>query len=142
MDAIRIAVAVCLVLAPAPAELQVYRWTGPGGEIFYGDFPPAEGQAVQRVEVPAAPAVTPGRTTSSRERRRSPDLSRMQVLANDGRIAVGMPARMVAQAWGDPETVGERASRTGRTVVWSYTRHGRKVKISLGDDGVVKSIAW
>jgi len=143
MDVIRIVVAVSLTLAPVTAQLQVYRWTGPDGQIFYGDFPPAEGQAVQRVDLPPAPVVAPGRKTSSREHRRRPtDPSRMQVLANDGRIAVGMPARMVAQAWGDPEAVGERASRAGRTVVWTYTRHGRKVKVSLGNDGSVKSIAW
>lgn len=55
----RTALALCLLLAPALAGAQAYRWVDADGRVHYSQTPPAQGQYGQVAPPPPSPGSSP-----------------------------------------------------------------------------------
>ncbi|MDM4771144.1 DUF4124 domain-containing protein [Solimonas sp. SE-A11] len=55
----RTALALCLLLAPALAGAQAYRWVDAQGQVHYSQTPPAQGQYGQVAPPPPSPGASP-----------------------------------------------------------------------------------
>lgn len=135
------------------ASADVYKWTDEAGQVHYGDVQPKAAEA-QRVPVEvcataecrarqeqAYEAVKREYEALADEFAASRERTRLQILANDGRIAVGMSKRLVRQAWGAPSEVKRQAGRSGASEVWVYA--GRSgAKVTFDGRGLVKGVRY
>ncbi len=55
----RTALTLCLLLAPALAGAQAYRWVDADGRVHYSQTPPAQGQYGQVAPPPPSPGASP-----------------------------------------------------------------------------------
>jgi hypothetical protein len=107
------------------ASAEIYRCTV-DGRVVYTDHP----CGVQSTKIPIEPAPPA----------RSIDAVNLQYEANLGRIAMGMTAAQVEQAWGRPVEITAEQDSGGSADHWTYNRAGEITKISF-QNGKVSKIA-
>ena len=107
------------------ASAEIYRCTV-DGRVVYTDHP----CGVQSTKIPIEPAPPA----------RSIEAVNLQYEANLGRIAVGMTAAQVEQAWGRPVEIATERDSGGSADHWTYNRAGEITKISF-QNGKVSKIA-
>jgi len=105
------------------ASAEVYRCTV-DGRVIYTDHP----CGVQSTKIPieSAPPARPIEAVN------------LQYEANLGRVAVGMTATQVEQAWGRPVEITTEQDGGGSAQHWTFNRAGEITKISFQNDKVSK----
>jgi hypothetical protein len=98
------------------ASAEIYRCTV-DGRVVYTDHP----CGVQSTKIPIEPA-PPARSIEAVD---------LQNEANLGRIAVGMSAAQIEQAWGRPAEITIERDSGGSADHWTYNRAGELTKISF-----------
>ena len=114
MRYLHLAVISCLVLAGAPAEAQVYRWTDGDGNVHYGDRPPGAGQDSDSLDLAPAPGRDSDHAARSLKRRRLLDAFEAERAEREQAEADAAEARRVQAA---------RCDRARRTLA-SFERAG------------------
>jgi outer membrane protein assembly factor BamE (lipoprotein component of BamABCDE complex) len=105
------------------ASAEIYRCTV-DGRVVYTDHP----CGAQSTKIPIQPAPPA----------RSIEAVNLQDEANLGRIAVGMTAAQVEQAWGRPAEITSERDSGGSADHWTYNRAGEITKISFQNSKVFK----
>ncbi len=144
-----------LAVLPLLAFADVYKSVDGEGRVIYSDAPPPQAVESRRLEVDECRTIEcrarqerAWREVTKEYRKLEGELSslverdRLQILANDGKIAVGMPKSMVSQAWGRPDSVQRQSGRSGYREVWVYQKGKKKRKVTFEATGNVKSIKY
>ena len=117
------ALSIASIILCDRASAEVYRCTV-DGRVVYTDHP----CGVQSTKIPIEPA-PPARPLEA---------VNLQYEANLGRIAVGMTAAQVEQAWGRPVEITTEHDDGGSAEHWTYNRAGEITKISFQKGKVSK----
>lgn len=137
----------------SPTVADVFKSVDAQGRVRYGDQAPV-GAAWRTQRIPITECHEARCRARQRQAQRevqalyqrfkgkgaSRDSERLQILANDGRVAPGMSAAQVRQAWGAAANTERRDSSSGARQVWTYERAGKKATVVFGADGRVKSL--
>lgn len=137
---------------PAAAG-EVYKWVDENGKVQYGDVPTnrtgepdkirtdqCKGAACQKNEEEAYFAARQHHLNNLKAANKWDEDNRMQILANQGEIAIRMPKNLVIQAWGNPALVNVTEGRADISEQWVYERQSKRMYVYFGADGLVRTI--